>query len=169
MDCSPPGSSIHGIFQARVLEWGARDQTRAPCTGSLGAQSQPLDHQGSPRAKLLFLFFFFCLNWPNTDCGTGCPPVSHGAANQVTVSSFCSKESTYVQPEGHRGGEGSEPGGRFLGDPRGRGWLVSASFLSKPFYLAVSFHRAPSPQPYPMSPGPRDCQILWCILWETWL
>ena len=23
MDCSPPGSSIHGILQARVLEWGA--------------------------------------------------------------------------------------------------------------------------------------------------
>ena len=23
MDCSPPGPSIHGIFQARVLEWGA--------------------------------------------------------------------------------------------------------------------------------------------------
>ena len=23
MDCSPPGSSIRGIFQARVLEWGA--------------------------------------------------------------------------------------------------------------------------------------------------
>ena len=23
MDRSPPGSSIHGIFQARVLEWGA--------------------------------------------------------------------------------------------------------------------------------------------------
>ena len=22
-DCSPPGSSAHGIFQARVLEWGA--------------------------------------------------------------------------------------------------------------------------------------------------
>ena len=25
MDCSPPGSSVHGIFQARVLEWGAID------------------------------------------------------------------------------------------------------------------------------------------------
>ena len=24
MDCSPPGSSVHGIFQARVLEWGAK-------------------------------------------------------------------------------------------------------------------------------------------------
>ena len=22
MDCSPPGSSIHGIFKTRVLEWG---------------------------------------------------------------------------------------------------------------------------------------------------
>ena len=26
MDCSPPGSSVHGIFQARVLEWGATPQ-----------------------------------------------------------------------------------------------------------------------------------------------
>ena len=23
MDCSAPGSSVHGVFQARVLEWGA--------------------------------------------------------------------------------------------------------------------------------------------------
>ena len=23
VDCSPPASSVHGIFQARVLEWGA--------------------------------------------------------------------------------------------------------------------------------------------------
>ena len=23
MDCSPPGSSVHGILQARELEWGA--------------------------------------------------------------------------------------------------------------------------------------------------
>ena len=23
MDCSPPGSSVHGVCQARVLEWGA--------------------------------------------------------------------------------------------------------------------------------------------------
>ena len=27
MDCSPPGSSIHGIFQARVLEWVTIDKT----------------------------------------------------------------------------------------------------------------------------------------------
>ena len=29
MDCSLPGSSVHGIFQARVLEWGAIAFSRA--------------------------------------------------------------------------------------------------------------------------------------------
>ena len=31
MDCSLPGSSIHGIFQARVLEWGATDFSVSHC------------------------------------------------------------------------------------------------------------------------------------------
>ena len=30
MDCSLPGFSIHGIFQARVLEWGAIVPTMSP-------------------------------------------------------------------------------------------------------------------------------------------
>ena len=30
MDCSPPGSSVHGIFQARVLEWGAIASSNSP-------------------------------------------------------------------------------------------------------------------------------------------
>ena len=43
MDCSPPGSFVHGIFQARILEWIAvpsckgssqpRNQTHVSCTG----------------------------------------------------------------------------------------------------------------------------------------
>ena len=28
MDCSPPGSSLHGIFQARLLEWVAIPSSR---------------------------------------------------------------------------------------------------------------------------------------------
>ena len=28
MDCSPPGSSVHGILQARVLEWDAIPSSR---------------------------------------------------------------------------------------------------------------------------------------------
>ena len=31
MDCSPPGSLVHGIFQARVLEWGATAFSRYTC------------------------------------------------------------------------------------------------------------------------------------------
>ena len=31
MDCSLPGSSVHGIFQARVLEWGAIAFSRIGC------------------------------------------------------------------------------------------------------------------------------------------
>ena len=38
MDCSLPGSSIHGIFQARVLEWGATAFCHLP-KGLLSSQS----------------------------------------------------------------------------------------------------------------------------------
>ena len=32
MDCSPPGPSVHGIFQARVVEWGAiKPQSKVQC------------------------------------------------------------------------------------------------------------------------------------------
>ena len=37
MDCSPPGSSVHGVLQARTLEWVAilwhRNQTHISCIG----------------------------------------------------------------------------------------------------------------------------------------
>ena len=47
-DCSLPGSSIHGMFQARILEWVAissprgpshpKDGTRVPLISSIGRQ-----------------------------------------------------------------------------------------------------------------------------------
>ena len=46
MDCSLPGSTVHGIFQASILEWGAisysrasswlRDQTQVSCISFTG-------------------------------------------------------------------------------------------------------------------------------------
>ena len=30
VDCSPPGSSVHGIFQARILEWVVVSFSRVP-------------------------------------------------------------------------------------------------------------------------------------------
>ena len=48
MDCSPPGSSVHGIFQARTLEWVAisysrgysqlRDRTCVSCVSYIDRQ-----------------------------------------------------------------------------------------------------------------------------------
>ena len=56
MDCSPPGSSVHGILQARILEWVAISflQGSFPTQGSnpgllhWQVDSLPLSHLGSP-------------------------------------------------------------------------------------------------------------------------
>ena len=54
-ECSPPGSSVHGIPQARILEWvvisssrgssPAKDRTCLSCTGQVDSS---LSHLGSP-------------------------------------------------------------------------------------------------------------------------
>ena len=59
MDCSLPGSSVHGIFQARILEWVAipfsrgtsqpRDQTHISYVSCIGRWILvPRSHLGSP-------------------------------------------------------------------------------------------------------------------------
>ena len=55
MDCNLPGSSIHGIFQARIVEWivisfsrgssQARDRTQVSC---IAGRLYHLSHQGIP-------------------------------------------------------------------------------------------------------------------------
>ena len=40
MDCNPPGSSVHGTLQARILEWVAISYSRG--------SSQPRNERGSP-------------------------------------------------------------------------------------------------------------------------
>ena len=37
MDCSLPGSFVHGVFQARVLEWGALP---SPCVHGIFTQKR---------------------------------------------------------------------------------------------------------------------------------
>ena len=41
MDCSLPGSSVHGICQARVLEWGAIAFSVAPSENSSNMGQEP--------------------------------------------------------------------------------------------------------------------------------
>ena len=64
--CIPPGSSVHGILQARILEWVAlsfsrgsfrpRDQIQVSCTAEI---LYWLSHQGSPllNSPLFFLLW----------------------------------------------------------------------------------------------------------------
>jgi len=57
-DCSPPGSSVHGILQAQILEWvampsskgsfQARDQTASLCLLNWQAGSLALVPPGKP-------------------------------------------------------------------------------------------------------------------------
>ena len=65
MDCSLPASSVHGIFQPRLLEWVSmsysrgssqpRDWTRISCVSCIGRQvdSLPPCHLGSPERKVI--------------------------------------------------------------------------------------------------------------------
>ena len=50
MDCSPPGSSIHGIFQARVLERGAIGSCREPLFKTFCIKVAITDSRGPPDA-----------------------------------------------------------------------------------------------------------------------
>ena len=63
MDWSPPGSSVHGIFQARILEWVAisscrrssqpRDRTHVSCVSCISWQTlYQLSHWGSHHQHL---------------------------------------------------------------------------------------------------------------------
>ena len=62
MDCSPPGSSVPGIFQARILEWVAMPSSRdrpdpgmepaSPVTPALQAVSWLAETPGKPNRNL---------------------------------------------------------------------------------------------------------------------
>ena len=82
LDCSPPGFSVHGISQARILEWVAgsfsrgspcpRDPTQVSCTGR-----RILFHW----ATTLFLKMRMGFSW-------SCFPRQRVCANPSTYSSF---------------------------------------------------------------------------------
>ena len=53
MDCSPPGSSVFGILQARILEWVAIPFSRTePRSSTLQADSLPSEPPGKPKCMV---------------------------------------------------------------------------------------------------------------------
>ena len=81
MDCSPPGSSVHGILQARILEWAAMPSSR----GSSQPRNQThvshitgdsLSHEGSPGILGWVAYPFsretsWLKNWTGVSCIVG--------------------------------------------------------------------------------------------------
>ena len=73
MDCSLPGSSIHGIFQARVLEWGAISLSRMSRSkrksSSIVAGTTVLFKVSTVKLKIFSLFcvsvfmYYLCENY----------------------------------------------------------------------------------------------------------
>ena len=63
MDCSLTGSSVHGIFQARVLEWGAISFSRdLPNSGiklrspTLQADALPSEPPRKPDVYIIYIY-----------------------------------------------------------------------------------------------------------------
>jgi len=77
MDCSPPGSSVHGVFQARVLEWGAIAETNsAICV------TNPLP-SSETRRKVV--------QWAEQSTGRPCCDVNKGSLEDRPLGYSCLK------------------------------------------------------------------------------
>ena len=78
MDCSPPGSSVLGVFQARILEWAAIFFSRG--------SSQPRDRAPVFGIVLPELpgHFMYCLDYGNVS-PTPSPVVSTSAGNLLEM------------------------------------------------------------------------------------
>ena len=73
MDCGPPASTVHEIFQARILEWVGiffswasswpRDWTRISCLLHWQAHSLPLHHLGNPAKQVHNSNRFVSYSW----------------------------------------------------------------------------------------------------------
>ena len=75
MDCSPPSSSVHGILQARILEWIAmpfsrgssqfRDRTCISCKAGRFFTAKPWESKGHLKTFPTFLLFDVGINTTN--------------------------------------------------------------------------------------------------------
>ena len=74
MDYSPPGSCVHGIFQARVLEWGA-------ITFSEKVRSEGKKDSGVPSLKVH-------LSSSAQSCPTLCDPMAAAYQASLSITNF---------------------------------------------------------------------------------
>ena len=120
MDCSPPGSSVHGILQARILEWVAmpssrgsskpRDQTVSSVAPALQMGSLPLT---APAGSLPLA----APGSPECVCQLLHKVISdYSFTSLITLGSYHSKsQSVYEHSQFGGGREGEKGAGRVSG------------------------------------------------------
>ena len=94
MDCSPPGSSVHGIFQARVLEWGAiafsiNFNKQMQIYGTINRCFCSFLSQWFSSVQLLSCVQLFAIPWTGA-CQLPCPsPAPEVYSNSCPLSRWC--------------------------------------------------------------------------------
>ena len=76
MDYSPPGSSVHGILQARILEWVATPSSRGssqPMSPALQVDSLPSEPPGKPKNILEWVAYPSLRDLPEPGIKPGSP------------------------------------------------------------------------------------------------
>ena len=63
MDYSPPGSSVHGIFPARVLEWGAIAFSNDQLRQHVKKQRHYFGNKGLVKAMVFPVVMYGCESW----------------------------------------------------------------------------------------------------------
>ena len=124
VDCSPPGSSIHGIFQARVLEWVL------PCLVLNPMEERVRDtreHRGSPQGRAR-AGLRSSVHGPECTCGCVTAILTRGSGSQgrspCAARLSASSGALHLPPprggcmlgsrtSGQRGGVTSGPGSRY--------------------------------------------------------
>ena len=113
MDCSPSGSFVHGILQARILEWVAIPSSRdlldagiESGSSTLQADSLPSELPGKPSHIINSQFFellcsikgrVYCL--PNSSCSLACQPkTSYLHSSWGSVSQFRLNSNPFITP-----------------------------------------------------------------------
>ena len=95
MDCSPPVSSVHGIFQARILEWGAiafsgdlLNPGIEPGSLALQADSSLSEPPGKPQVHMSLFFIGFFFSYHNRTLKNICNFIS--CADEFLINNFVS-------------------------------------------------------------------------------
>ena len=107
MDCSPPASSVHGILQARILEWVAIPFSRGssqprikPRSPALQVDSLPSEPPGKPKNTRVIAY----------PLSSGCSqPMSQTGVSCIAgrfFTSWATKEALYIDGPGPKSSSG---------------------------------------------------------------